>query len=92
MKNLLHPFMDQTTMRTLLAFIATSLVLNLVSGNEVRSDLCPIEKEDPYDELYFSHPIQVSKVKDRQMNISETRKCYVYGQCQVSEDYPYINH
>jgi len=45
-------------MRTLLAFIATSLVLNLVSGNEI------------------------SKVEDRQMNISETRKCYVYGQCQ----------
>ena len=38
----------------------------------------------------FLTQYQVSEVEDRQMNISETRKCYVYGQCQVSEDYPYI--
>ena len=56
MKNLLHPFMDQTTMKTLLAFTAAALVLNLVSGNEVRSDLCTIEKEDSFNELHFSHP------------------------------------
>ena len=57
MENLLHPFMDQTTMKTLLAFTAAALVLNLVSGNEVRSDLCTIEKEDSFNELHFPHPI-----------------------------------
>ena len=26
------------------------------------------------------------------MDISETRKCYVYGQCQVTKIYSYCNH
>ena len=26
------------------------------------------------------------------MDISETKKCYVYGQCQVTKIYSYCNH
>ena len=34
--------------------------------------------------VHLSLP-KVSVAESRQMNISETQKCYVYGQCQVSE-------
>ena len=44
--------------------------------------------------LEYCLQIQILEVEDRQMNISETKKCYVFGQCQVSDYDPltYSSH
>ena len=44
--------------------------------------------------LEYSLQIQILEVEERQMNISETKKCYVFGQCQVSDYDPltYSSH
>ena len=44
--------------------------------------------DDSLKILEYSLQIQILEVEARQMNISETKKCYVFGQCQVSEYYP----
>ena len=41
--------------------------------------------DDSLKILEYSLQIQILEVEDRQMDISETKKCYVFGQCQVSE-------
>ena len=50
--------------------------------------------EDSFKILEYFLPIQISEVEERQMDISETKKCYVFGQCQVSEYDPltYSSH
>ena len=50
--------------------------------------------DDSLKILEYSLQIQILEVEDRQMNISETKKCYVFGQCQVSEYDPltYSSH
>ena len=50
--------------------------------------------DDSLKILEYSLQIQILEVEDRQMDISETKKCYVFGQCQVSEYDPltYSSH
>ena len=68
-------------MKTYLNIIAFMLALNLVSG-QVRAHGRHIEIRILFINLSY---IQDGEGEDEQvMDISETYKCYVYGQCQVS--------
>ena len=68
-------------MKTFIAIIALSLTLNLVSGQLFEAgDRKSHDREDEDEDEDEDKPL---------MDISETRKCYVYGQCQVSR-YNYL--
>ena len=92
-------FLDNSAMKTFLAIVSLSLALNLVSGYQVSSwrNITLWCKE--LSNYVCSLSIQYSEAEDREatnrddgdddepaMDISETKKCYVFGQCQVSLD------